>query len=161
MFLHIAIEEFQSKKEMYDHICDILPGMLMETSNVVSNLANASALLGLFLKEVNWVGFYLLKDSLLQLGPFQGKPAVPTIPPGAGVCGTAAAERRTQVVDDVHKCENHIACDISSSSEIVVPLIRDGETIGVLDIDSPLTSRFDQYDKDGLERFAKILLQHI
>ena len=157
----IDFQEFETKKELYDHIGGILPAMLQETRDATSNLANASALLRLFLKEVNWVGFYMLRDGALRLGPFQGKPAVPTIAPGAGVCGTAVRECRTQVVADVHRCENHIVCDASSSSEIVVPMMRDGEPIGVLDIDSPVTSRFDRHDREGLERFVEILLEHI
>lgn len=146
---------------MYDHICEILPNMLTETSDPISNLANASALLGLFLKDINWVGFYMSKGGILKLGPFQGKPAVPTIAPGEGVCGTAALEMRTQIVNDVHACENHIVCDISSSSEIVVPIVQNGALLGVLDIDSPLVARFNEEDRGGLERFAKILLQYI
>ena len=107
------------------------------------------------LKDLNWAGFYLMKDGGLVLGPFQGKPAVVNIAVGAGVCGTAVASRETQVVEDVHCCENHIACDINSRSEIVVPLMEGEEVLGVLDIDSPRKARFDAKDRAGLEQAAE------
>lgn len=123
---------------MYAHICGLMPEMLDEGGEILPGLANASALLALFLRDINWVGFYLMKNGMLLLGPFQGKPAVTRIRPGEGVCGTAVLEKRAQRVDDVHACTNHIACDMASSSEIVVPMIKSGEVLGVLDIDSPL-----------------------
>jgi GAF domain-containing protein len=126
--------------------------------DAVSILANASALLKLFLDDVNWVGFYLMKDGVLKLGPFQGKPAIAEIRPGDGVCGTAVVERATQVVSDVHVCTNHIVCDPDSASEIVVPLMDGGEVLGVIDIDSSRGGRFDDEDRMGLERFANVLL---
>ncbi|HWK50885.1 MAG TPA: GAF domain-containing protein [Steroidobacter sp.] len=124
----------------------------------IANLANSAALLYHSLPDLNWAGFYLLKDGELVVGPFQGKPACVRIALGKGVCGTAAAQKKTQVVRDVHEFAGHIACDSASNSEIVVPMIRDGELIGVLDLDSPKLARFDAEDRDGLEGFVAALL---
>ena len=123
----------------------------------IANLANASALLWEHLQDINWAGFYMMEDGALVLGPFQGKTACIRIPVGKGVCGTAVAENATQLVPDVHLFPGHIACDCASNSEIVVPLRKDGEIIGVLDIDSPLKNRFTAEDQVGLEEFASIL----
>lgn len=123
----------------------------------IANAANLSSLLFHALPMVNWVGVYLLKDGGLVVGPFQGKPACVRIPLGKGVCGTAAAQRETVVVDDVDAFPGHIACDADSKSEIVVPLVRDGALIGVLDVDSPVPARFGVAERTGLERIAEIL----
>ena len=123
----------------------------------IANLANASALLYSSLKDLNWAGFYLLEDDILVLGPFQGKTACIEIPMGKGVCGTAAASDSTQLVYNVHEFPGHIACDSASNSEIVIPLHKSGKVAAVLDIDSPLTGRFTEEDKKGLEEFAKII----
>lgn len=123
----------------------------------IANLSNAAALLWESLEEINWAGFYLLEGETLVLGPFQGRPACIEIPLGRGVCGTAAAERETQLVPDVHAFPGHIACDSASNSEIVVPLVRDDQVIGVLDMDSPILDRFTRADRAGLEDFARIL----
>ncbi len=123
----------------------------------IANLANASALIWQELPDLNWAGFYLLEGKKLVLGPFQGKTACIEIPLGRGVCGTAAAEDRTLVIEDVHCFRGHIACDSASNSEIVVPLRRDGAVVGVLDVDSPSRSRFTEADRLGLEAFAAIL----
>lgn len=123
----------------------------------MTNLANASALLNENLRDINWVGFYTIKEERLVLGPFQGKVACTIIPMGRGVCGTAAATDSTQLVPDVHKFAGHIACDSASNSEIVIPMHRNGEVFGVLDIDSPLFDRFSEEDRQGLESFVKIL----
>ena len=123
----------------------------------IANLANASALLYQELDRLNWAGFYLAEGELLVLGPFQGKPACIEIPFGRGVCGTAAERRQTVVVPDVHQFPGHIACDGASNSEIVVPLFRDGQVFGVLDLDSPEKNRFSDEDRAGLEEFARIL----
>lgn len=128
---------------------------------LVSNLANASALLFEALDNVNWAGFYLLEGGKLVLGPFQGKTACIEIPVGKGVCGTAVLKDQTQLVYDVHLFEGHIACDSASNSEIVIPLHKNGEVVGVLDIDSPTVGRFTQEDKAGLEEFAKIIEQEV
>ena len=123
----------------------------------IANLANASALLWQHLENINWAGFYIMEQGALVLGPFQGKPACIRIPVGKGVCGTAAAEDRTQLVADVHQFPGHIACDGASNSEIVVPIHKNGQVWGVLDIDSPVFDRFSQEDRKGLEAFVKIL----
>ncbi|MBC7002790.1 GAF domain-containing protein [Photobacterium sp. BZF1] len=119
-------------------------------TDLIANMSNISALLAMELEEINWVGFYILKGDQLVLGPFQGKPACVRIPVGRGVCGTAIAENRVQRVEDVHQFEGHIACDAASNSEIVIPFTVKGELYGVLDIDSPILSRFSQSDEDGL-----------
>ena len=123
----------------------------------IANLANASALIYDTMSDLNWAGFYLMEDGKLVLGPFQGKPACIEIEVGKGVCGTSVAKRQTILVKNVHEFEGHIACDSASNSEVVVPIFKDGEVIGVLDIDSPKLSRFDEKDKAGLEEFVKIL----
>ena len=126
-----------------------------------ANLANVSALLYENLEGLNWAGFYLMEDGKLVLGPFQGRPACIEIPIGRGVCGTAALRNETQLVPDVHLFPGHIACDSASNSEIVVPLRKDSRVVGVLDIDSPLLSRFDDRDKEGLEAFVRVLEEEI
>ena len=123
----------------------------------VANLANAAALLYHTLDGLNWAGFYLLKEDVLVLGPFQGRPACIEIPVGRGVCGTAVAEGKTQLVRDVHQFPGHIACDSASNSEIVVPICVEGRIVGVLDLDSPYVGRFTEEDQAGLEEFARIL----
>lgn len=123
----------------------------------VTILSNAAALLWDSLKDINWAGFYLFRGSRLELGPFQGKPACAVIEIGKGVCGTAVAEDRTQLVKNVHEFPGHIACDSASNSEIVVPVHTGGKIYGVLDIDSPILARFDEEDKAGLEEFVRIL----
>ena len=125
----------------------------------IANLANASALLWQHLENINWAGFYLMEDGALVLGPFQGKTACIRIPVGKGVCGAAVAENATQLVPDVHLFPGHIACDCASNSEIVVPIRKDGQIIGVLDIDSPVKNRFTEADQEGLEEFVKALEQ--
>lgn len=122
-----------------------------------ANLANASALLWQHMADINWVGFYKMTDGLLVLGPFQGKPACVKIAVGKGVCGTAVAEDKTQLVYDVHDFPGHIACDSASNSEIVIPLHVGGEIWGVLDIDSPFVGRFTEEDREGLETVAAVL----
>ena len=113
------------------------------------------------LPDLNWAGFYLMKDGELVLGPFQGKPACIRIPLGKGVCGTAAETRASQVVPDVHAFPGHIACDAASRSELVVPLVVGDRVIGVLDLDSPSPNRFDHQDREGCEKLVSILLRHI
>ena len=130
------------------------------TDNVpyeIANFANASALIWQALPDINWAGFYLMQDGALVLGPFQGKPACIRIAVGRGVCGTAVAEDRTQLVPDVHQFPGHIACDCASNSEIVVPIHKNGQVYGVLDIDSPLFDRFSEADREGLEGLVKVL----
>ena len=127
----------------------------------VTNLANISALIYEELSDLNWAGFYLMRDGKLILGPFQGKLACTQIPIGKGVCGTAVAENKTMLVENVHEFPGHIACDSASNSEIVIPVRHDGEVIGVLDIDSPLVGRFTEDDQVGLEELVSVLEAHI
>ena len=127
----------------------------------IANFANVSAALWQNLDNINWVGFYLMEEGKLVLGPFQGKPACIEIPLGRGVCGTAAQEKRTVLVEDVHQFPGHIACDSASNSEIVVPIFKNGEIYGVLDIDSPYFSRFTAEDRRGLEEIVKILEENL
>lgn len=151
------------RTKQYDMLSKQLDALLMGEDNQVANLSNASALLNQFLDRINWVGFYLTdtEQSQLVLGPFQGLPACVRIPFGRGVCGTSAAEQTTQRIEDVHQFPGHIACDAASNSEIVIPLVKDGQTIGVLDIDSPEFNRFDEVDQAGLEAFCTTLLRHL
>lgn len=156
--MDIEYKEFKTKTELYAFICDQLKLIAEETTDITAVLANTSAFFMLELQDVNWAGFYLYKNGKLILGPFQGKPAVAEIAIGDGVCGTAAKTLKTQLVEDVHSCCNHIACDMATSSEIVVPiLLSDGALFGVIDIDSPIFSRFDDEDRLGLERAAEII----
>lgn len=146
-----------SKQKDYELVIKQLRALLEGESNTIANLANASALLNQFLNEVNWVGFYLMEDGELVLGPFQGLPACVRIPLGKGVCGTAAQNQRTERIEDVHAFPGHIACDAASQSKIVVPMVKDGKLLGVLDIDSPIKNRFDEIDQQYLEEFVKEL----
>ena len=140
-----------------------LKAVIKDETNTVANLSNASALLYDQLSNINWAGFYLWssEDDELILGPFQGKVACIRIKNGEGVCGTAHKEQRSLLVDDVHLFPGHIACDSASQSEIVVPLIKDGRQIGVLDIDAPVKNRFTEDDRLMLEEFAEVLIEHI
>lgn len=147
--------------EQYHSLTKQLDALLTGETDYIANLSNASALLNQFLTNINWVGFYILQGEELVLGPFQGLPACVRIPTGRGVCGTAVAQKETIVVKDVHEFPGHIACDAASQSEIVIPLIKNGEVIGVLDIDSPVVNRFSQDDQDGLELFVNTLLLHL
>lgn len=134
-----------------------LESLIKDEPNRIANLANASALLNQWLDDINWAGFYLLEDGELVLGPFQGKTACVRIALGRGVCGTAAKEKRTVRVEDVHAFPGHIACDSASRSEIVVPIIRNETVLGVLDIDSPSVNRFSEKDQQLLEAFVNTL----
>ena len=141
----------------YDQLILQLSALTEGVPHEVANLANASALLWQELSDINWAGFYKMEDGILVLGPFQGKPACIEIPVGRGVCGTAVAQDKTQLVYDVHQFPGHIACDCASNSEIVVPIHVRDEIWGVLDIDSPTVGRFTEEDRTGLEQFAKVL----
>lgn len=139
-----------------------LEGLVKGEPNWIANLSNASALLNEILDEINWVGFYLWEDASEQLvlGPFQGKVACIRIDSGKGVCGTAFEKEETIIVPDVNEFPGHIVCDAASQSEIVVPLIKDGQAIGVLDVDAPIKNRFGEDEKELLEDFVKILLNN-
>ncbi len=153
-----TIDTSLSKPELYAEIARELESLIAGEPDTIANLANAAALLFNALPDLNWAGFYLLKDGELVVGPFQGKPACVRIAMGKGVCGTAAQRRSTVIVANVHEFAGHIACDAASNSEIVVPMIREGELLGELDIDSPKFERFDEQDQAGLEKFVRILL---
>lgn len=155
------IEYHGTLEEQYETLSKQLSALLEGENDFIANLSNASALLNQFLTDVNWVGFYIMKNGELVLGPFQGLPACVRIPVGRGVCGTAVEKRETIVVDDVHQFPGHIACDARSNSEIVIPLVKNGAIIGVLDIDSPSKNRFKPEDKQGLEKFVETLIQYL
>lgn len=138
-----------------------LDGLLSGEQDLIANLSNASAFINQFLPNINWVGFYLIKNNALKLGPFQGLPACVDIEIGKGVCGTAVAEKQSQLVEDVNQFPGHIACDANSQSEIVIPIYYNKEIISVLDIDAPVKSRFNQTDLEGLELLVKTLEKHI
>ncbi|MBO0960066.1 GAF domain-containing protein [Neobacillus sp. MM2021_6] len=151
-----------SREENYELVKKQLQALLHDEPNQIANLSNASALLNQFLDRVNWVGFYLMDtNGELVLGPFQGLPACIRIPLGKGVCGTAALKRETIRVMDVNQFPGHIACDSATQSEIVIPLLKRHQLIGVLDIDSPETDRFDELDQEKLEEFVAVLMEHI
>ena len=152
-----SIDYSGTMKENYSLLNKQLSALLSGETNMIANLSNTSALLNVFLKDINWVGFYLLENNALVLGPFQGLPACIRIPLGKGVCGTAAQSAKTLIVDDVDQFPGHIACDAASKSEIVIPIFKDGKLIAVLDIDSPQKSRFSKEEAQYLEQFVKIL----
>jgi L-methionine (R)-S-oxide reductase len=153
-----TLDRTQSKPELYKDLAAELRGLLAGESDEIANYANTAALLFHSLPDLNWAGFYLWRGEELVVGPFQGRPACVRIALGRGVCGTAAARRETIVVQNVHEFPGHIACDTASNSEIVVPIVRAGALIGVLDLDSPKLARFDQEDRQGLEAVVGILL---
>ena len=147
----------QNKKELYEEVALQLKGLMEDVPYLVANLSNASALLNQAMDKINWVGFYLMQNGKLVLGPFQGKTACIEIKVGRGVCGTAVAKDEVMLVEDVHEFPGHIACDASSRSEIVLPIHVGGEVVGVLDIDSPFVGRFDELDREGLLRVVHVL----
>ena len=149
------------KTEIYRLLAEAADAVTSGEPDAVANMANVAALLWEFLPDVNWTGFYRVVGKELVLGPFAGRPACIRIPLGTGVCGTAAANGETQLVDDVHAYPGHIACDADTRSELVVPVIRGGAVIAVIDLDSPLLNRFDQEDREGLEALAALLADRI
>ncbi len=150
-----------TRSEQFEAVLVQLGALMKDEPNVIANLANASALLKHSLPDTNWAGFYLFDGKELVLGPFQGLPACIRIPLNRGVCGTAATERRTLVVGDVHAFPGHISCDAASNSEIVIPLLKNDQLLGVMDIDSPLKHRFDDDERRFLERFAVMVSEVI
>lgn len=158
--MHQEVQWPTDKRELYDLLARQLAS-LVEDCPPVSALSNAAALLWDALTDINWAGFYLLKGDLLHLGPFQGKTACMMIPLGRGVCGTAAATGKIQLVRDVHQFPGHIACDSASNSEIVLPLVKEGLLLGVMDIDAPVFARFDEADAAGLSALCEILCNHV
>lgn len=144
------------KPEFYRDLCRQLEALLTGERDPIANAANTSALLFQLVPDLNWAGFYFLRGSELVLGPFQGKPACVRIAVGQGVCGTAVARRQSVLVEDVQAFPGHIACDAASRSELVVPLARGGDILGVIDLDSPHPARFDADDRAGIESVARL-----
>jgi len=161
--MHTLAELPADKSTAYAELARNLRALLEGERDLVANAANMAALLYWSLRDLNWAGFYLVEPERgdLLLGPFQGKPACVRIPVGRGVCGTAAARRETVVVPDVHAFPGHIACDSASNSEVVVPIVRGGTLLGVLDLDSPVHARFDESDARGLETLVRIFVESL
>jgi L-methionine (R)-S-oxide reductase len=157
----LRIPSTGGKREFYAELRIQLAALLEGETDLIANTANMASLLYHALPDVNWAGFYFLKGGELVLGPFHGKPACVRIAMGRGVCGSAAATRRSLLVRDVHAFPGHIACDAASRSELVVPLVLGGELLGVLDLDSPLPGRFDEEDQAGCEDLAATLLESL
>lgn len=155
--MHTTLEVPQNKQEAYDLLIAQTKAITEDESDTIANLANVSAIIYEFLQDVNWVGFYLLKNNDLVVGPFQGKVACSRIALYKGVCGKAVLDKKMVTIDDVHAFDGHIACDSASNSEIVFPLIVKDKVIGVLDIDSPLYNRFDSIDEQNLQ----LLVDHL
>ena len=141
----------------YSLLCRQVAALTENVPHTIANLANTAACIWQHLEDINWAGFYIVEEGTLILGPFQGKPACIRIPFGKGVCGTAVAQDRIQLVANVHTFPGHIACDSASNSEIVIPIHANGQLYGVLDIDSPLFGRFTDFDRDGLSKVVQIL----
>ena len=159
MTFQLSERQATSKPELYEHLLSQLRGLLAGEHDFIANAANFSSLLYHTLPDLNWAGFYLLRNEELVLGPFQGKPACIRIAIGKGVCGVAAARRETIIVANVHDFPGHIACDSASNSEIVVPLIKKDQLLGVLDLDSPAFTRFDEEDAQGLNELVAIFVE--
>jgi L-methionine (R)-S-oxide reductase len=147
-----------NKRDFYASLAQQLTGLLEGERDMIANTANMSALIFQFMPDLNWAGFYFMRRGELVLGPFQGKTACVRIAVGRGVCGTAVERQESIVVQDVHAFPGHIACDSASRSELVVPLIKDGGVLGVLDLDSPNPGRFDEEDRQGCEKLVQIFL---
>ena len=154
----VPVSSWSNAEEMYTHLERTLASLLDGELDLIANMANMAAMLGHTLPLINWAGFYRYQGDELVLGPFWGKPACLRIGMGKGVCGTAATQRSTVIVDDVNAFPGHIACDAASRSEIVVPLVKGARLLGVLDVDSPIEGRFTSVDRHGLERIAEILV---
>lgn len=148
----------ENKKEFYIALNNQLKALIGDEKDIIANMSNFTSLLYHSLKKINWLGFYIFKSGELVLGPFQGKPACIRIAIGQGVCGTAAKKKEILIVNNVHEFEGHIACDTASKSEIVIPILKDKQIFGVLDIDSPEFDRFDEDDKIGLEQLVKSII---
>jgi len=153
--------EAADKATLYKDLAAAVEALMAGEKDAIANMANAAALIWESLPDINWVGFYRNVDGELVLGPFQGRPACIRIPFGTGVCGVAAETRQVQLVEDVHAFPGHIACDSASNSEIVVPIVRDGELLAVLDIDSPAHARFDEDDRAGCVRLGELISRAI
>ena len=149
------------KPEAYRQLVGAADSLTSDERDTVANMANVAALLWEFLADVNWTGFYRMVEGELVLGPFIGRPACIRIPVGQGVCGAAAAQKQSQLVEDVHAFAGHIACDADTNSELVVPVLRDGQVVAVIDLDSPIKGRFDDEDRKGIEQLANLIADRI
>ena len=158
MFEAKPLTDTGSKRDFYASLAQQLTGLLHGEPDAMANAANMSALIYELMPDLNWAGFYFMRGPELVLGPFQGRVACVRIPVGRGVCGTAVERKASMVVPDVHAFPGHIACDSASRSELVVPLIKDGTVLGVLDLDSPSPNRFDEDDRQGCEALVRIYL---
>ena len=156
--MFVNIEKSTNKIENYKILLKNLKYYLIKDDNLITNLANLSSYLNYFLDDINWIGFYLYDGEALYLGPFQGLPACTVIKMGSGVCGTSAKEQSTYVVKNVNEFESHISCDSASLSEIVIPIVKNNQLIGVLDVDSPSLNHFDNIDKQYLEKVINKLI---
>ncbi|MCC5424990.1 GAF domain-containing protein [Clostridium botulinum] len=158
-----ALEDFKglTEEQKYENMLLFLKGQLLGEKDVIANLSNASAIIMALIDNLNWAGFYLMKDGELVLGPFQGMPACNRIKIGKGVCGAAISCRQIQRVNDVHKFEGHIACDSSTNSELVVPIIKEDKVLGVLDLDSIEFGRFTALEEKYFKKFVQILVENI
>ncbi|HMM22968.1 MAG TPA: GAF domain-containing protein [Selenomonadales bacterium] len=157
MFKLNALEKMTTEQK-YAYALMMLEGQISSEKDIIANLANASAIVKVVMDRLNWAGFYLMRDGELVLGPFQGLPACNRIKLSAGVCGAAARERKTQLVPNVHEFPGHIACDVASNAELVVPIIKDGVVYGVLDLDSPEIGRFGELEAKYMEKFVAKLV---
>lgn len=155
---NIKVSEISYNSNPYDALVSEVKALCFGESDIIANMANISAVLFNGMSNINWAGFYIVKNEQLVLGPFQGKPACIRIPIGRGVCGSAAQTRQIQIVDNVHEFSGHIACDVQSASEIVLPIVKDNQLVAVLDIDSPSLSRFSDVDAEYLSKIVDILL---
>lgn len=147
----------ENKQQQYSQLAQQVEAIVVGEHDLIANMANVSSILYWALENVNWAGFYLVKDDQLILGPFHGQPACIRIPIGTGVCGTAVSEKTIQLIEDVHQFSGHIACDAASNSEIVLPIVKNNQIIAVLDMDSPEIGRFDIEDRKGLSQIVEIL----
>lgn len=157
----ISVFDGLSEKEKYENMIIMLEGLISDEKDIITNLSNASAIINALVYKINWVGFYIMKNGELVLGPFQGLPACNRIKLGNGVCGTAVKDRKVMRVEDVHNFEGHISCDAASNSELVIPIIKNNKVYGVLDLDSPYVGRFSQIEEDYLVKSVEILNKYI
>jgi L-methionine (R)-S-oxide reductase len=157
----IKVYDGMSLKEKYQNLVGMLEALIKDEKDDIANISNASAIINALIDRLNWCGFYLMKNGELVLGPFQGMPACNRIKIGKGVCGTAAEQKNTLMIEDVHNFEGHIACDSASNSEIVVPIVKNGVVYGVLDLDSPEVGRFTEIEQEYLEKCIEVLNKYI
>ena len=157
----LSVFDNLTQKQKYESLLSMMDSLLKDETDVITNLSNASALIKALVSNLNWAGFYIIKNNELVLGPFQGLPACNRIQIGKGVCGTAALKGETMLVKDVHSFPGHIACDSQSNSEIVIPLKQNNKVYGVLDLDSPIAGRFDEEDKIYLEKIVGIINKYV